>query len=77
MNAAAKNGLTPLHLCAREDRVEVAKILVSQAMQLYSVILDSAVLYIYYGTVHYSIIYSIAAEKRSKKECSKSLRQYY
>lgn len=24
---AAKNGLTPLHLCAQEDKVEVAKIL--------------------------------------------------
>ncbi len=29
MNCKAKNGLTPLHLCAQEDRVEVAKLLVS------------------------------------------------
>lgn len=24
MNARAKNGLTPMHLCAQENRVEVA-----------------------------------------------------
>ena len=29
MNNKAKNGLTPLHLCAQEDRVDVAKLLVS------------------------------------------------
>ncbi|WP_407809561.1 hypothetical protein [Staphylococcus aureus] len=28
MNFSAKNGLTPLHLCAQEDRVNVAAILV-------------------------------------------------
>ena len=25
MNAKAKNGLTPMHLCAQEDRVDVAE----------------------------------------------------
>ena len=28
MNASSKNGLTPLHLAAQEDRVDVAQILV-------------------------------------------------
>ena len=30
MSAQAKNGLTAMHLCAQEDRVDVAKILVTQ-----------------------------------------------
>lgn len=30
MNAQAKNGLTPMHLCAQEDRVNVAEELVKE-----------------------------------------------
>ena len=26
VNAAARNGLTPMHLCAQEDRVNVAEV---------------------------------------------------
>ena len=29
VNIKAKNGLTPMHLCAQEDKVDVAKLLVS------------------------------------------------
>lgn len=32
--ATAKNGLTPLHLCAQEDRVNVAAILVKHGAQV-------------------------------------------
>ncbi len=28
VNIKAKNGLTPMHLCAQEDKVDVAKLLV-------------------------------------------------
>ena len=28
VNAKAKNGLTPIHLCAQEDKTEVARLLV-------------------------------------------------
>lgn len=31
VNSRAKNGLTPMHLCAQEDRVSVASVLVSNA----------------------------------------------
>ncbi len=34
LNAKAKNGLSPVHLCAQEDRVNVAAILASNGADL-------------------------------------------
>lgn len=34
VNARAKNGLTPMHLCAQEDRVNVAQILVEHGADI-------------------------------------------
>ena len=34
VNIKAKNGLTPMHLCAQEDKVDVAKLLVSSSVCL-------------------------------------------
>lgn len=34
VNASAKNGLTPMHLCAQEDKVPVAEILANSGSKL-------------------------------------------
>lgn len=34
VNSRAKNGLTPMHLCAQEDRVNVATILKDNSAEL-------------------------------------------
>ena len=33
VNAKAKNGLTPIHLCAQEDKVGVARLLVDSGAE--------------------------------------------